>query len=352
MERSLGLRLHAHGGKQVIRFEHILLDEADAPLRLLHHVTGGDCEIVAQSPLGGNGSLTLDVGDDIDWMRHRVQTVYIDGEQRWPVGTFLFTSPRERHTATGLTFDVGLLTKMNIIAEDSIDARLSLPEGEPIIPAVVELLRSTGETRIAATDSDATLRTAITFEPATSKLAIINELLEAAGYWALWCDGSGTFRVEPYVDPAKRSPVIEFQHGETSIHDAEWEHQQDHTSVPNRFITVGRGDEENPALVGIATNENPDSPYSYQARGRWITAKEDGVEGADQTVFDELAARRLRDAMHPVSRLAVTHGMVPLNPNDVVAFTPEDGVRRLATVQRMRIRFRFDTDIDAEWRQV
>lgn len=336
----------------MIRWEHTLLDDTDTPLRVLQHVTGGDCEIVAQSPLGGSGVLTLDDGDNIDWMRHRVQSVYINGAERWAVGTFLFASPREQHTATGINYEVVLLTKMNIIDEDSIEARLSLPENEPIIPAVVALIESTGETRIAVTGSTATLRTALTFEPGTSKLAIINELLEAAGYWSLWCDGTGMFRVEPYVDPEKRAPVIEFEHGETSIHAAEWEHEQDHTKVPNRFITVGRGDEETPALVGIATNENPDSPYSYQARGRWITAQETGVEGADQTVFDELAARRLRDAMHPVSRLTVTHGMVQLNPNDVVGFTPEDGQRRLATVQRMRIRYQFDTDIEAEWRQV
>jgi hypothetical protein len=69
-------------------------------------------------------------------------------------------------------------------------------------------------------------------------------------------------------------------------------------------------------------------------------------------VFDQLAARKLREAMTPVSRLTVTHALMPLEPNALVAFTPEDDVRRLATVQRMSMSFTFDSDIAAEWRQV
>jgi hypothetical protein len=133
----------------------------------------------------------------------------------------------------------------------------------------------------------------------------------------------------------------------------DWSREQDNTSVPNKVTlkTVGDGDAE--GLVGVAKNEDPESPYSFQARGdRWISATEEGVEAATQAIIDALAAKKLRDAMTPVSRLEVTHAMLNLNPNDLVAFTPEDGVRRLATVQNMRINFTFDTDIDAEWREV
>jgi hypothetical protein len=42
---------------------------------------------------------------------------------------------------------------------------------------------------------------------------------------------------------------------------------------------------------------------------------------------------------------------VPLEPNDLVRFIPEDGVTRLATVQRMAVSFSPFTDVDAEWRE-
>ncbi|MEZ5110928.1 MAG: hypothetical protein R2732_05435 [Microbacteriaceae bacterium] len=336
----------------MIRWSFLLLDSADRPLRPLDGVTGGSAEIVAQSVLGGSGNLTLDDREPIDWMSHRVQVTCTDGAVSWPVGTYLLTSPKNLHTSFGRSFDVGLLTKLNIIQEDTVEDRFSVLTGTPIIDTVVTLIRSTGETRIAVTDSDAVTTSALTWEAGEPKLRIINDLLQAAGYWSLWCDGSGLFRVEPYVNPESRPVAFEFTHGEQSLHLPEWSREQNHTSVPNRFITVGEGDEETPPLVGVATNENPDSPYSFQSRGRWITATETGVEGESQAVFDALAARRLRDAMSPVARMDVTHAMLNLNPNDLVAFTPADGVRRLATVQRMSMSFNFDTDIAAEWREV
>lgn len=329
-----------------------LLDGEDRPLGALDGVTGGSADIVAQHVLGGSGQLTLDDRQPIDWMACRVQAIYTNGADSWPVGTYLLSSPTEKHTATGVTFDVGLLTKMNVISEDTVEDRFSVAAGAQVIPAVVALIQSTGETRIAATSSTAVLTSSLTWEAGTSKLTVINDLLQAVGYWSLWCDGSGLFRVEPYVNPADRPVSFAFEHGEASVHFPDWSREQDLTSVPNRFLAIGRGDETTPPLVGVATNENPASPYGYQSRGRWITAKQEGVEGDAQDVFDEYAARKLREAMDPVARLTVAHAMLRLEPNDLVSFTPEDGVPRLATVQRMRVRFTFDTDVDAEWREV
>lgn len=336
----------------MIRWSFQLLDSEDRPLGDLDGVTGGSAEVVAQSTLGGSGSLALDHRRDINWMAHRVRAVYTDGVESWPVGTYLLTSPTENHTETGVTYDVGLLTKMNVLHEDTVAERYSVTAGTAVTPTVVALIESTGETRIAVTDSDSVLTSGMTWEAGTSKLTIINDLLQAAGYWSLWCDGSGLFRVEPYVDPARRPVSFEFEHGERSLHFPDWGREQDHTSVPNRFIAIGQGDQDESPLIGVATNEDPDSPYSFQSRGRWITAIEEGVEGETQTVFDQYAARKLREAMTPVARLTVTHAMLNLEPNALVAFTPEDGRRRLATVQRMSVDFSFDTDVSAEWREV
>ena len=336
----------------MISWSFELLDSEDRPLGDLDGVTGGSCEIVAQSTLGGSARITIDRRQDIDWMSNRVRVIYHNGAVSWPVGVYLLTAPTENHDAFTVSYDVGLLTKMSVPSEDTTEARYSLDAGTVIIPAVVALIQSTGEARIAATDSDITLSSPLTWDAGTSKLTIINDLLQAAGYWSLWCDGSGMFRVEPYQDPASRPVAFDFQHGEQSLHMPDWSREQDNTSVPNRFVAVGQGDETTPALVGVATNEDPASPYSYPSRGRWITATEEGVEAASQSIIDQYAARKLRDAMSPVAKLTVAHAMLDLNPNDLVSFTPEDGVRRLATIQRMSMDFTFDTDIQAEWREV
>lgn len=340
------------------RWEFMLLDAKDRDLRLLDGVTGGRCEIVAQSTLGGSGSLTLDEkGQGIDWMSHRVRATFIvetsKGRTDWIVGTWLFASPKVLHSDSGpVTYETGLLTKMNVPAEDTVEQAFSLAVGAPVIPAVVGLLQSTGETRIAVTPSDAVRTAEYTVEAGTSKLKIINELLGSVGYWSLWCDGSGQFRIEPYTDPASRPVARKFEHGLKSIHLPEWTREQNLTDVPNRIVLRTHGDADTPALVGVAVNDDPDSPFSFVNRGgRWIGPEAETVEAESQDVIDQLAARKLADAMHPVSRITISHMPVPLNPNDLVKFIPEDGATRLATVQRMAVNFSPFTDVDAEWRE-
>ncbi|SDQ04819.1 hypothetical protein [Leucobacter chromiiresistens] len=336
------------------RWLYTLLDAADVPLRALDGVKGGSCEVAATTRLGGSASLTIDDrGQNIDWMSHRVRITYdpgIRGVEAWPIATMLFTTPKTRHGMI-VTQTVDLLSKMSIIDEDSVAARFSLAAGTPIIPAVVSLIQSTGETRIAVTDSDATLTNAMVWEPAESKLTIINDLLDAAGYWALWCDGSGQFRVEPYIAPADRAVSFVFEAGEVSIHSPEWDQEQDLSSVPNRYIVVGTGSDSAPALSAEAINEDPESPYSVQNRGRVITRSETGAEGT-LPVLQALAQRRLRDAMSPVAKLAVSHAIVPLDPNDVVDFRPRNADPARATIQRMSYGLTFDGQCSAEWREV
>lgn len=336
------------------RWRYLLLDSADQPIGNLDGVSGGTCEVAATTRLGGTASVTIDErGQGIDWMAHRMQIIYdpgIRGVDAWPIATMLFTSPKTMHGEDRVTHSVDLLPKVAVIDEDSVSKRYSLPAGAPIIATVVGLIRSTGESRIAVTESAATLRSAMTWDAAESKLTIINDLLSAAGYWALWCDGSGQFRVEPYVLPQDRPVAYGFQSGEFSIHKPDWGREQDLSNVPNRFVVVGEGTDKVPALSAVATNEDPESPFSYQARGRWISRSEIGAEGS-QAVLNALAKRRLSDAMSPVAKLDVTHAIVPLDPGQVIDFQSSTHSAQ-ATIQRMTYRLEYDGQCDAEWREI
>lgn len=336
-------------------WSYTLLDDSDTPIRSMREVVGGSAEIVALSRLGGSATLDLkDLGQDIDWMRHRVQVTYdpgVTGFPAWPVGVFMLSSPNERHDASGRSWSVAMLPKMQVIDEDQLSSTLSYPAGTNYVAAAVALIQSTGETRIAVTESDLVSAGALTFEAGTPKLTVVNELLTAAGYWSLWVDGSGQFRVEPYVNPADRAVSIDFRDSKGALHSVNWEREQDHSAVPNRFVVVGEGDGDTPPLVGVAENTDRNSPYSYPSRGRWITRTEEGVEAATQSVINQLAKRRLNDAMAPVGHLSVEHLMLPLNPNDVVSFS-HGTYSGLATVQRMSCDFTTGTTIKAEWREI
>lgn len=338
------------------RWSYRLLDSSDRDLGALEGVSGGSVELNAASRLGGHGTLKIrETRQEIDWMQHRVQVIYdpgIPGAEPWHVATHMLSSPVASRSATGGMFTVETLPKTAVVDEDAVGDTFSLPAGTQVIPKVVELIQSTGESRIAVSPSEAELRNPLVWTAGTSKLSIVNELLKAAGYWSLWCDGAGMFRVEPYLLPANRPVSFVFAAGAASIHRPEWSREQNLSSVPNRFVVVGMGTGDAPPPSGVAEITDPDSPFSFQARGRWITRVEEGVEGDSQAVFDELAQRRLRDATSPVGRLKVTHAIAPLTPNAVVGFEPTGAAPRLATVQSMRIPLLYNAQCQAEWREI
>lgn len=335
-------------------WRYVLLDSHDQPIRDLTNVFTASYEVVAQSPLGVSGSITLLDHGDIDYMRDRVQIIHdpgVRGVDPWPEATLRLTSPKEARTPAGDRHVVSLLSKVSVVADDTVE-RYSLDAGTEIIPTVVGLIRSTGESKIAATPSPAVLAEARSWDPGTPKLRIINDLLQAAGYWSLWCDGAGQFRVEPYVDLANRPVSYEFQAGQASIHSPAWEREQNMSGVPNRVKVRTHGSDTELPLVGVATNENPASPFSYQSRGnKWVDRPIETVEASSQAVVNQIAFQRLRDAMNPVARLEVTHWMVPLNPNDLVRFAPT-GYETLATVQRMAVTCSTESLVRATWREV
>lgn len=341
-------------GSRSPRWLFDLLDEQDRVIKRLDGVTGGSAKVVAQSRLGGSGSIDLDErGQGVDFMKHRCRVSYDPGNgfEPWAIGTYLFTVPTAKHTDGPTSYSVDLLTKLSIIDEDAVEATYSLDAGTPIVSTVVSLIQSTGETSIAVTPSSATLTNPQVWDAGTSKLTVINDLLAAAGYWSLWCDGNGTFQITPYVSPADRPIAFTFAEGQTSIHKPDWEREQNLSSVPNKSIVIGQGSDDAPPLVGIALNEDPNSPFSYQSRVRWITRTEEGFEGDSQAVFNQRAQRNLLDAMTPVARLSAVHAIVPLNPDDLVQFTTKNHSTK-ATVQSMEFDFTFDSQCKAEWREV
>lgn len=343
------------GTARAPRWEFTLLDEADRVIRPLTTVTGGSLEVNANTRLKYSGSLTLADAEGIDFMRHRVKITYNPGIPQLPsldMAVMLLSSPKQRHTAKGTRWEVGLLSKLVLVDEDCVEESYSLPAEANIIDEARALLLSVGGGHAKINASDITLKTALTWDAGTSKLTIINALLEAAGYWSLAVDGSGIFQLAPYAPPGARP--VEFRHraGSMSIHRDEWDYTRDLASVPNRVVCVSQGTDTEPSLVGVAVNEDPTSPYSYAARGRWVTKVVDNVEAASQKVIDSLAQRALLDAMSPVGKLSVTHAIIPTVVNDVVEFEPAEGRRLRATVQKQSYDFSFDAQCQAQWREI
>lgn len=331
-----------------------LCDTQDRPIRQLTAVADGSIELSATDRLGGRASLSIDqhAAEQIDWLRDRIRLRYdpgVDGVDGWDMGIWLPSSPTFHHDLVS-SWAVELQSKMVILDEATTQGSYCLPVGSNLVAAAAELIRTTGETRIAVTPSLSAAREAIAFPAGESVLTVVNTLLEAANYWGCYVDGTGQFVLAPYQPPAARGVAWRFAAGQTAIHSPQWDRTVDQTSVPNRVEVYTAGSDEADPIIGVAENTDPTSPYSYAARARWVTRREQ-VEAASQTEADALAARYLLAAMSPLAKLSVSHAMVPVWPRQAVRFTA-DGIDTAAIVQKMSMRLAYDTQVAAEWNEV
>ena len=314
-----------------------LLSEDDSPIGVLHGCLGGEVEQNVNAVISGGGTLRMrDVGQDVDWLRARLQVVWKIGDQEWPLGVFLPSAPVARHDATGRGWDVELLDKLVVLDQDKIDGSYSLPAGTVVTAAVQEVIASAGETKTAITGSTATLTAGMVWEAGTSKLRICNDLLAAINYFSLRCDGDGRYVAAPYQAPRNRTPAWDFAAGDRAVHSATFTRDEDLAKVPNKVVLVSSASSDVPALVSVVANLDPASRFSEFARGRWIVHTETGVEATSQAVLDALAARRLTELSSATATLEVEHAFLPLSLNDAVSFRT-GGVDAVGVVQTMRI---------------
>lgn len=318
-------------GNRTSTYTYKLWDNFGHPLGSLSGVTGGSLEWHSNAAVKGGGRITVKQDDrhDNDWLNLRVKVyMNIDGEGEYPLGVFIPSAPSEDWSEGGLELTVELLDKCSVLDQDSFGHTYSLPKGTVITDKVRELILSTGESAGSITDSNDMLDKAMTWEPGTSKLTIINDLLAAGNFFSLKANGDGHFLVQKQRLPRDRPVAYKFFDNYESIYVPEFTYERDIYSIPNKVVMVEQGDGDKEGRIGIATNTNPKSPYSYQNRGnRWITDTTTGVDAATQQALDDMAQRRLIALTNPTGTITIDHAPLPwLQVDDVVRFrrTPAD----------------------------
>jgi hypothetical protein len=264
---------------------------------------------------------------DLDLPTVRLRPVLeVEGLPDVPWGVYLVTSAPEQWSGTGRVVSLELLDRATVLAQDRVDETYSVNATTPILAAMKTIIQSAGEDIDVDAAVAATLTSARVWEAGTTKLEIVNDLLTTLYNSTLWVDGNGAYRATPYVVPARRPIVYELVDGETSIYSEDWSQEKDLFDIPNRVIAVQSGSGDEPALSGTYSNTDPDSPFSYPSRGRWIVAVLDGVETPDGTAPEVVAflvakARASLIAFSSVqAKVEVTILPINIRVGDIVRF--------------------------------
>ena len=307
-----------------------LLDSHDHVLRTLDGVqSGGVIDSSIHADIRTTASLRVRLTQEIDWLTHRVRVSYLLGGATIPLLTGLPAVKDEStdHLA-GTDLQLDLYDKTSILAEDSYGQAYAIPAGANLIDAAVAVIASTGQTSITIPASAATTATGITWPAATSKLRIVNDVLTAAGYFTVWCDGLGWYRAEPYAAPASRPIRFSFAGAAGDPYLPAFSRSYDQYRVPNRVRVVGKTSGGAEAPFAEAIDERADNPFSYLVRGFWRTHTEVDVDASDLAAY---AARRLVELQQVYEAHEVTHAHTDAGLNDVGRFRG-----RRAVIQKQR----------------
>lgn len=320
-----------------------MLDNDDNFIGEFPGVTGGSIKHNVAAPIRSGGSLKWKGKTEPDWLTIRVRPIYrctfVDGTRyERQHGVFIPSTPEPTYNGMYLSADVEFYDKLLVLSEDAVDTTFALPAGTVVTTAVRDLIVGAGEANHAILDSTATLVNAMTWETGTSKLAIINDLLDTINYFSLHMDDAGWYRGDPYVPTESRGSSWDFASGDGSTYRPGWKHSKDYFGKPNKMILTSQGSGDIPAMVAVATNTDVNDPLGYGGKrgARWVTAKEDGVEAASQAILDDLAVRRLKSLAEVSSTFYIQHALVPLALNNLVTFTnAREGIAVRGVVQEM-----------------
>lgn len=249
---------------------------------------------------------------------------------RWNLGAFVLTTPRRVVGELPETFDVQGFDRIMLLTRQ-VGATYTVAAGTTYRAALVATFAAAGLTGLVIDGSaaDNTLPTTQVWAlvgqstspdqvttPATW-LRVVNDLLRAINFRAVWCDETGAYRCGAYLSPTTQPPAFTFDADDqartiigeqrTITSDAWavpnlWLFRQ--TNRPTGSVTATEGD----GLYSVVNQS--DGPQSIDQRGLTWAAVVD-YDAADQTKLVALGDRRVATDRRVSSVVQVTTGPFP-----------------------------------------
>ncbi|MFC4768747.1 hypothetical protein [Effusibacillus consociatus] len=316
-----------HAANRQLAFKYELLDNTNKHKAWLTNVMPGSK--VAYNVFNEiKRTATFQIRDDgsINFLSDRIKPWVLlrmsGGWAEFPKGVFLLSTPKRSAGATSSVFrNIEAYDQLQVLKDDKVEDRYTIVAGTNYITRVKTLLDNAGITLQNLTATDKTLPADRDWEPGTSKLQIINDLLGAINYRSLWFDDDGFAIAQPYVSPTVRASEYTYKTDKESVILPGAEHELDLFKIPNKWVLYVSEADRSP-LRSVYTNTNANSPTSTVSRGRIIMADPKQVDAADQTTLDTLVQREAFEASQVYEAVEFETGIMPFH-SDSDVFTLE-----------------------------
>lgn len=280
------------------------------------------CTITRDLTLDTLGSASIDSSDDLNDKYVRAYLIATQGDEqdKIPLGTFIAQTP-------STTFD----GKVNSIGHDAYTPLIELTEKQmPVGYAarkgdnVVErarsiLLDASLRAPVGECSDSSTLTGDFLSDPQDTRLTFVSDLLANAKY-SLGLDELSRVIFVPDRDLNAMQPRWTYNDDNSSILYPNLSVSRDIFGVPNR-VEVIFSSSSGEFLTAEDKNEDENSIVSYQARGRWITYRDnspDVVDGVTQGQLNDYAHKKLLDLSSVDFELSYKHGYCPVRIGDCV----------------------------------
>jgi len=317
--------LQAPHGSRRFSFRYELLDSTNATVEPeIFGVLSGEVSNNHLADIKRTARFNILETGTIDYLSDRIRPharlhLYpytVDDFVEWPLGVFLLSTPVRHIDRFGrITRDVAAYDQLQVFTDEVTTDRYTVAAGANVVAAVTTLL---GGIPASIEPSTATLVTAKEWDPGTTKLKIINELLGMINYESLSFDEDGLAIVQAYRSPTERAVEYTYATDQSGLMVPEADQELDLFAVPNQWTLVVT-EPDQPVLTSTYTNNDPGSPTSTVRRARTISDFRIEVEAVDQATLDAKVARLAFEASQVYEALEFSTAVMPIHSgNDVI----------------------------------
>ena len=246
----------------------------------------------------------------------------------FPLGVYVLSSGNRTVNKKIVTRGVEGYDLTQVLKRKKHLTRYVVPAGADPLVYVRELIEAAGLSHDIVDNADTTndvLAAERTYDPGSEFIATINDLLAKLNYRSLYFDNNGIATSGPYSSPSDRLVEIEYVTDNKSIVAEGANLELNVFEVPN-IVQVVVSQADRPLLVGIARNDNPDSPTSTVSTGderMHVVSDTEDLTSQDQA--NARAARVLAELSQVYETINFTSSIVPLHgENTILGITHND----------------------------